>query len=90
MPLSSDQLRQLLTERSDPARNRPAPAEPLAARIRHARIRRAAGASLMAIVVLAGLVGIVHVVRTPAAGPATAGRNFPLPSPHPTVPPIGG
>ena len=43
-PVSEDQLRQLLAERSEPARSRPAPTERITARIRRARMKRAAAA----------------------------------------------
>lgn len=67
MPLSTDQLRQLLTERSEPARHRPAPQERITAHIRRARIRRAAGASLIAAVAVAAVVSAVSFAHQHAS-----------------------
>jgi len=79
MPLSADQLRQLLTDRSDPARYRPAPQERLTTRIRRARIRRAAGASLLAVVAVAGAVSAAALVHEHAPGHAASYSGPPLP-----------
>jgi hypothetical protein len=79
MPLSVDELRQLLTDHSDPGRYRPAPQERLTVRIRRARIRRAAGASLLAVVAAAGAVGVAAVAHEHASGhaPSYSGPPFP-------------
>ena len=78
MPLSADQLRQLLTERSDPARLHPAPQEGLTMRIRRARIRRAAVAGLLAVVAAAGVVTGLHLAQDHAPGSgAISGAQFP-------------
>ena len=79
MPLSADQLRQLLTDRSDPARYHPAPQERLTARIRRARIRRAAGASLLAVVAVAGVVSAAALAHDHASGYAASYSGPPLP-----------
>ncbi len=78
MPLSADQLRQLLTERSDPARDHAVPHERLTTRIRRARIRRAAGASLMAVAVVAGLVSAVNFAHEQAPRLSSAGPRLPF------------
>jgi hypothetical protein len=80
MPLSADQLRQLLTDRSDPARDHPAPQERLTARIRRARIRRAAGASLLAVVAVAGVVSVVNLAHEHASGHAVSNSGPPFPA----------
>lgn len=79
MPLSADQLRQLLTDRSEQARSHPAPQERLTVRIRRARIRRAAGAGLLAVVAVAGVVSVVNLVHKQAPGHAAtySGPSFP-------------
>jgi hypothetical protein len=82
MPLSSDQLRDLLTERSDPARFHPAPEEGLSVRIRRARIRRAAAASLLAGAAVAGAVSagpLTHDLASRSApiAAAVSGKQFP-------------
>jgi hypothetical protein len=82
MPLNADQLRQLLTERSDPARYHPAPEESLTTRIRHARTRRVAVVSLLAVAAVAAVVSVVSVVSLPSGHPSgnaatSAGQQFP-------------
>jgi hypothetical protein len=79
MPLSADQLRQLLTDRSEPARYRPVPQERLTARIRRTRIRRAAGASLLAAVAVAGVVSVANLAHEHASRqvPGYSGPPFP-------------
>jgi hypothetical protein len=79
MPVSKDQLRELLAERSDPARDRPAPQERIATRIRKARIHRAAGAGLLGLAVAAGVVSGVTLAHDHAAGhtPSYSGRPLP-------------
>jgi len=79
MPVSEDQLRQLLAERSDPARHRPAPQERIAARIRRARMKRAAGAGLLAVAVAAGVVSGVTLAHEHALGraPSYSGPTLP-------------
>lgn len=79
MPLSADQLRQLLTDRGEPARYRPVPQERLTARIRRARIRRAAGASLLAAVAVAGVVSVANLAHEHASRqvPSYSGPPFP-------------
>jgi hypothetical protein len=78
MPVSEDQLRQLLAERSDPARRRPVPEERIAARIRKARIHRAAGGGLLALAVAAGVVSGVHLTHEHASGNASySGPSLP-------------
>jgi hypothetical protein len=78
MPLSADQLRDLLAERSDPARFHPAPEEGLTVRIRRARIRRAAMTGLLAVVAAAGVVTGLHLTqdRTASFAPVS-GKQFP-------------
>ena len=80
MPVSEDQLRQLLAERSDPARHRPVPQERITARIRRARMKRAAGAGLLAIAVAAGAVSGVTLAHDHAAGHAASYSGPPLPA----------
>jgi lipoprotein-anchoring transpeptidase ErfK/SrfK len=79
VPVNEDQLRQLLAERSDPARHRPAPQERIAARIRRARMKRAAGAGLLAVAVAAGVVSGVTLAHEHAPGhaPSYSGRGLP-------------
>jgi hypothetical protein len=77
VPVNEDQLRQLLAERSDPARHRPAPQERIAARIRRARMRRAAGAGLLAVAVAAGVVSGVTLAHDRAAGTSYSGPPLP-------------
>jgi hypothetical protein len=79
MPVSEDQLRQLLTERSDPARRRPVPEERIAVRIRRARLRRATGAGLLAVVVAAGVVSGVTLAHEHSSGYASF-SGAPLPT----------
>jgi hypothetical protein len=80
MPVSEDQLRQLLTERSDPARRRPVPEERIAVRIRRARLRRAAGAGVLAVAVAAGAISGVILAHEPAPGHAASYSAPPLPA----------
>lgn len=80
MPVNEDQLRQLLTERSDPARRRPVPEERIAIRIRRARLRRAAGAGVLAAAVVAGAVSGVVLAHQPAPGHVTSYSGQPLPA----------
>ena len=78
MPLSADQLRDLLAERSDPANLHPAPEEGLSVRIRRARIRRAAVAGLLAVVAAAGVVTGLHLTQDHTASFApVSGKQFP-------------
>lgn len=77
MPLSTDQLRQLLTERSEPASYRPAPHERIRMRIRRARIRRAAAAVVVAAIAVGGGLVIAPVLDRPAANLAVTGQPFP-------------
>jgi hypothetical protein len=78
-PINEGQLRQLLAERSDPARHRPAPQERIAARIRRARMKRAAGAGLLAVAVAAGVVSGVTLAHEHALGraPSYSGPTLP-------------
>jgi hypothetical protein len=80
MPVSEDQLRQLLAERSDPARHRPVPQEHIAARIRRARMKRAAGAGLLAVAVAAGVVSGVTLAHEHAPGHAASYSGPQLPA----------
>jgi len=80
MPVSEDQLRQLLTERSDPARRRPVPEERIAVRIRRARLRRAAGAGVLAVAAVAGAISGVVLAHQPAPGHAASYSAPPLPA----------
>ncbi len=80
MPVSKDQLRQLLAERSDPARHRPVPQERITARIRRARMKRAAGAGLLAVAVAAGVVSGVTPRARARAGHAASYSGPPLPA----------
>jgi hypothetical protein len=79
MPLSTDQLRELLAERSAAADLHPAPQEGLSMRIRRARIRRAAVAGLLAVVAAAGVVTGVHLSQDhPASAVPVSGQQFPV------------
>ena len=80
VPVSEDQLRQLLTERSEPARRRPVPEERIAVRIRQARRRRAAGAGVLAAAVAAGVVSGVVLAHQPAPGHPARYSAPPLPA----------
>jgi hypothetical protein len=80
MPVNEDQLRQLLDERSDPARRRPVPEERIAVRIRRARVRRAAGAGVLAVAAVAGAVSGVILTHEPAPGHAASYSAPPLPA----------
>jgi hypothetical protein len=80
MPVSEDQLRELLTERSDPAKRRPVPEEQIAVRIRRARLRRAAVAGVLAVAVVAGTLSGVVLARQPAPGHAASYSAPPLPA----------
>ena len=80
MPVSEDQLRQLLAERSEPARRRPVPDERIAVRIRQARRRRAAGAGVLAVALAAGVVSGVVLAHQPAPGHAARYSAPPLPA----------
>jgi hypothetical protein len=80
MPVSEDQLRQLLAERSDPARHRPVPQEHITARIRRARMKRAAGAGLLAVAVAAGVVSGVTLAHEHAPGHAASYSGPSLPA----------
>jgi hypothetical protein len=80
MPVSEDQLRLLLTERSDPARRRPVPEERIAIRIRRARRRRAAGAGVLAVAAVAGAASGVILTHEPAPGHAASYSAPPLPA----------
>jgi hypothetical protein len=80
MPVNEDQLRQLLTERSDPARRRPVPEERIAVRIGRARARRAAGAGLLALAAVAGAASGVILTHEPAPGHAASYSAPPLPA----------
>jgi hypothetical protein len=80
MPVSEDQLRQLLTERSDPARRRPVPEERIAVRIRRARLRRAAGAGVLAVAAVAGAVSGVVLAHESAPGHVASYSAPPLPA----------
>jgi hypothetical protein len=80
MPVSEDQLRELLTERSDPARRRPVPEERIAIRVRRARRRRAAGAGLLAVAAVAGAASGVILTHEPAPGHAASYNAPPLPA----------
>lgn len=80
MPVSKDQLRQLLDERSEPARRRPVPEERIAVRIRQARRRRAAGAGVLAVALAAGVVSGVVLARQPGPGHAASYSAPPLPA----------
>ncbi len=77
VPVSEEQLRQLLAERSDPARDRPVPQERITARIRRARMKRAAGASLLAIAVAAGVVSGVNLAHDRASVTSYSGPALP-------------
>lgn len=77
MPVSEDQLRRLLAERSDPARHRPVPQERITARIRRARMKRAAGAGLLAIAVAAGVVSGVTLAHERASVTSYSGPPLP-------------
>jgi hypothetical protein len=79
MPVSEDQLRQLLAERSDPARHRPVPQERITAGIRRARMKRAAGAGLLAAAAVAGVVTGVNLTHNHAPGhaPSYSGPSLP-------------
>jgi hypothetical protein len=79
MPLSTDQLRELLAERSDAADLHPAPQEDLSMRIRRARIRRATVAGLLAVVAAAGVLTGLHLSQDHAASAVpVSGRQFPV------------
>jgi hypothetical protein len=80
MPVSEDQLRLLLTERSDPARRRPVPEERIAIRIRRARRRRAAGAGVLAVAAVAGAASGVILTHEPAPGHVASYSAPPLPA----------
>jgi hypothetical protein len=80
MSVSEDRLRQLLAERSDPARYRPVPQERIDARIRRARMKRAAGAGLLALAVAAGVVSGVTLAHEHAPGHAASYGGPPLPA----------
>jgi hypothetical protein len=80
MSVSEDRLRQLLAERSDPARYRPVPQERIDARIRRARMKRAAGAGLLALAVAAGVVSGVTLAHEHAPGYAASYGGPPLPA----------
>jgi len=80
MPVSEDQLRQLLAERSEPARRRPVPDERIAVRIRQARRRRTAGAGVLAVALAAGVVSGVVLAHQPAPGHAARYSAPPLPA----------
>jgi hypothetical protein len=80
MPVNEDQLRELLTERSDPARRRPVPEERIAIRVRRARRRRAAGAGLLAVAAVAGAASGVILTHEPAPGHAVSYSAPPLPA----------
>jgi hypothetical protein len=80
MPVNEDQLRQLLAKRSDPARERPVPEERIAVRIRRARLRRAAGAGLLAVAVAAGVISGVTLAHEHAPGHAASYSGAPLPA----------
>jgi hypothetical protein len=75
--MSEDQLRRLLAERSAPARNRPVPREHITARIRRARMKKAAGACLLAIAVAAGVVSGVHLAHDHASMTSYSGPPLP-------------
>jgi hypothetical protein len=77
MPLSTDQLRQLLTERSEPASYRPAPHERIRTRIRRARLRRAAATVVVAAIAVGSGLGLAPVLDQTAVNPATATQPFP-------------
>jgi hypothetical protein len=79
MPLNADQLRQLLTERSDPAQYHPAPEESLTTRIRRARTRRVAVVSVLAVAAVAAVVSVVSLPSGHPSGHAatSAGQQFP-------------
>jgi hypothetical protein len=78
VPLTADQLRDLLTERSDPARFHPAPEKGLSMRIRRARVRRAAVAGLLAAVAAAGVVTGLRLTQDHTASfAAVSGQQFP-------------
>jgi hypothetical protein len=79
MPLNADQLRQLLAERSDPARYHPAPEESLTTRIRRVRTRRVAVVSVLAVAAVAAVVGVVSLPSGHPSGNAatSAGQQFP-------------
>jgi hypothetical protein len=79
MPLSIDQLRELLAERSDAADLHPAPQEGLSMRIRRARIRRATVAGLLAVVAAAGVLTGLHLSQDHAASAVpVSGQPFPV------------
>jgi hypothetical protein len=80
MTVSEDQLRQLLAEHSEPARRRPVPAERIAVRIRRARLRRAAGAGLLAIAAAVGVVSGVTLAHEHGPGHAASYSGAPLPA----------
>jgi hypothetical protein len=80
MPVSEDQLRQLLTARSDPAKRRPVPEERIAVRIRRARLRRATGAGVLVVAVAAGAVSGVVLAHEPAPGHVASYSGPPLPA----------
>jgi hypothetical protein len=77
MPVNENQLRQLLVERSDPARERPVPQERITARIRRVRVQRAAGAGLLALVVAAGVVTGMNLARAPGHAASYSGSQLP-------------
>lgn len=77
VPVSENQLRQLLAERSEPARNRLVPQERIAARIRRARMKRTAGAGLLAVAVAAGVVSGVHLAHQHASMTSYSGPPLP-------------
>lgn len=78
--ISEDQLRELLTERSDPARRHPVPEERIAVRIRRARRRRAAGAGVLAVAAVAGALSGLVLAHQPAPGHAASYSAPPLPT----------
>jgi hypothetical protein len=80
MPVNEDQLRQLLAERSDPARGRPVPEERIAVRIRRARLRRAAGAGLLAVAGAAGVISGVTLAHQHSPGHGASYSGAPLPA----------
>jgi hypothetical protein len=77
MSLSTDQLRQLLTERSEPATYRPAPHERIRMRIRRARLRRTAAAVVVAAIAVGSGLGIAPVLDRSAVSPAAGSQPFP-------------
>lgn len=78
VPVSEDQLRQLLDERSEPAKRRPVPEERIAVRIRQARRRRAAGVGVLAVALAAGVVSGVVLAHEPAPGHSASYSAPPL------------